>query len=108
MNKTLLVTAALVVMPLYAFAQAGQRSEDRDDPRDAALERMLRELGGGGDMHGGGGLRRGAAFLLRSGESTVAVRCDPRESMRTCLDITLTLLDKARAAAPSGTPTPPR
>jgi hypothetical protein len=39
----------------------------------------------------------------------VAVRCDPRETMRACVDATTTLLERARSALPpSGTPaTPP-
>jgi hypothetical protein len=110
MYKSLLVTAALLLAPLPAFSQGGPRSEDRDtypDRRDRGdLESMLRDLGE--EIRGGirSGLARGAAFLLRSGDATVAVRCDPRDSMRACVDATLTLLERARTAVPPGT-TPP-
>jgi hypothetical protein len=108
MNKALLVMAALVLTPLPASGQ-GARPDDRDghERRDTEIERILRELGGD-DMRGGG-LRRGAGFFLRSGDSTVAVRCDPRESMRSCLDTTLTLLERVRSAAGGAPPAaPPR
>ncbi len=53
--------------------------------------------------HGREGLRRGgAAFFLRSGDGTVAVRCDPQDSMKSCVDATLTLMDRARSMQPSG------
>lgn len=111
MKKALLLATALAVIPLPAFSQGGARSEDRDhfDHRsDRDLAGLLRELGG----PRGGGFGRGAAFYLRSGDATVAVRCDPGDSMRACVDATLTLLEKARAALPQpgGTgpaPTPP-
>jgi hypothetical protein len=53
---------------------------------------------------------------LRNGDASVAVRCDPQDSMKSCVDSTLTLLDRARSmqppgAAPGGTPggqPPPR
>jgi hypothetical protein len=35
------------------------------------------------------------------------VRCDPGDSMRACVDATLMLLDKARAALPQAGSTPP-
>jgi len=99
--KVLLLTAALVLVALPALSQGVSRSEDQDysrDRRDTEIDRVLRELGEDGR---GGGLRRGAGFLLRSGDVTVAVRCDPRDSMRACVDVILTLLEKAKAAAPS-------
>jgi hypothetical protein len=112
MNKALLLTAALVLVPLPALSQGGSRSDDREygDRRDD-IERALRDIaeearGGGGG--GGGGPRRGASFLFRSGDATIAVRCDGKESMRACVDATLALLDKARTATPPSAPTPPR
>jgi hypothetical protein len=39
---------------------------------------------------------------LRNGDATVAVRCDPQDSMKSCVDSTLTLLDHARTMQPSG------
>jgi hypothetical protein len=41
--------------------------------------------------------RGGAGFFLKHGDSIVAVRCDPRDSMRSCVDSTLTLLERARS-----------
>jgi hypothetical protein len=40
---------------------------------------------------------------LRNGDSVVAVRCDPQDSMKACVDATLTLLDRARSMQSSGT-----
>jgi hypothetical protein len=111
MYKPLLVAAALILAPLPAMSQGGPRPEDRDtttDRRDRGdLESMLRDLGE--EIRGGirGGFGRGAAFFLRHGEATVAVRCDPRDSMRACVDATLTLLERARTAAPPGATPPP-
>jgi hypothetical protein len=101
MTKALLLTALLMLAPLPAASQ----SEDRDrDSRRGDVEELLREMGDGVL----GGRRGGASFLLRSGDATVAVRCDPQDSMRTCVDATLTLLERARALAPTGgTSTPP-
>jgi hypothetical protein len=53
--------------------------------------RLLREHGGGGGP--------GARFVLRRGDAFMAVRCDPRESMRSCIDATAALLEQARALA---------
>jgi hypothetical protein len=106
MKKVLLMTAALLLLPLPALSQEQSRSEDRDysgHRRDRDVEGLLRDLGV--SARGGGG--RGAAFFLRSGDATVAVRCDPADSMRACVDVTLTLLEKARAALPQGGSTSP-
>jgi hypothetical protein len=109
MKKVLLLAAAVAVTPLPALSQEGPRSEDRgysDHRRDRDLDGLLRELGG--MRGGGGGGGRGAAFFLRSGDATVAVRCDPNDSMKACVDVTLTLLEKARATLPqSGATSPP-
>jgi hypothetical protein len=43
---------------------------------------------------------------VRSGDTRVGVVCDRGESMRSCLDVALTLLDKAKqigSAGPSAT-----
>ena len=63
------------------------------------LEELLRDIGDDGP---GRRLRRGAGFLLRSGDATMAVRCDPQENMRACVDATTTLLERARSALPPG------
>jgi hypothetical protein len=105
MKKALVLAAALALLPLPALSQGMSHSEDRDSSdhrKDRDLEGVLRELGSG--MRGGGA--RGASFFLRSGDATVAVRCDPGDSMRACVDATLTLLEKAKAALPQAGTTP--
>lgn len=111
MNKFILLAAGLLLLPLPAFSQSSS-GDDRDSSvgrRDRDLEELLRGLG---DDISGGSLRRGAGFLLRSGDATVAVRCDPRDSMRSCVEATTLLLERARASMPPGggaSPgTPPR
>jgi hypothetical protein len=106
MKKALILGAVLALLPLPALSQGMSRSEDRDSDyrKDRDLDGILREFGLG--MRGGGP-GRGASFFLRSGDSTVAVRCDAGDSMKACVDATLTLLDKARAALPQAGSTPP-
>jgi hypothetical protein len=95
MTKAFLLTALLMLAPLPAASQ----SDDQDRAsRRGDLEELLREMGDGVSA----ARRGGASFLLRSGDATVAVRCDPQDSMRTCVDATLTLLERARALAPTG------
>jgi hypothetical protein len=108
MKKALVVAAGLMLVALPALSQSSTDSDDRSyDRRDRDdLEELLRGIGDDGP---GRRLRRGAGFLLRSGDATVAVRCDPQENMRACVDATTTLLERARATLPpAGTPpTPP-
>ena len=103
MKKALLIAAGLALIALPALAQSSNDPEDRGrsyDRRDRDdLEELLRGIG---DDGAGSRLRRGAGFLLRSGDATVAVRCDPQENMRACVDATTTLLERARAALPPG------
>ena len=102
MTKALLLTALLMLAPVPASSQ-GSDDRDRESRRRRDLEELLRDIGDGRP-----GSRRGASFLLRSGDATVAVRCDPQDSMRACVDATLTLLDRARTMMPTGgTGTPP-
>jgi hypothetical protein len=102
MNRAFVITAVLLLSPLPAFSQSPPAGEGRDSSysrRDRDLEELLRGIGDGGRE----GMRRGgAAFFLRSGDAMVAVRCDPQDSMRACVDATLTLLDRARSMQPSG------
>lgn len=78
------------------------RSEDDDDgPK-------------GGHRHGHGG---GARFMFRSGDTQLSVKCDNQESMRSCVDAAITLMERARSlptqapaapASPSGPGANPR
>lgn len=103
MKKALVMAAGLMLIALPALSQssadtdARDRSYDRRDRDD--LEELLRGIGDDGS---GSRLRRGAGFLLRSGDATVAVRCDPQETMRACVEATTTLLERARTALPPG------
>jgi len=103
MNKAIIVAAMLSLSSPPAFSQSASGADGRDSSTriDRALEELLRG-GGGGDFDRV--LRRGggAAFFLRHGDATIAVRCDPQDSMKSCVDNTLTLLDKARSMQPSG------
>jgi hypothetical protein len=107
MNRAFVITAVLLLSPFPAFGQNDPGGEGHDSSysrKDRDLEDFLRGIGGRE-----GTRRGGAAFFLRNGDAMVAVRCDPQDSMKSCIDSTLTLLDHARAmqpsgAAPSGTP----
>ena len=100
MNRAFVITAVLLLSPFPAFGQNDPGGEGHDSSysrKDRDLEDLLRGIGGRE------GLRRGgAAFFLRSGDAMVAVRCDPQDSMKSCVDSTLTLLDHARTMQPSG------
>ena len=103
MNKAFVITAVLLLSPFPAFSQTAAGGEGRDfsySRKDRDLEDILRGIGD----HGREGTRRGggASFFLRSGDGTLAVRCDPQDSMKSCVDATLTLLDRARSMQPSG------
>jgi hypothetical protein len=102
MNRAFVITAVLLLSPLPAFSQTAPGGEGRDSSysrKDRDLEDILRGIGD----HGREGPRRGgASFFLRSGDGTLAVRCDPQDSMKSCVDATLTLLDRARSMQPSG------
>jgi hypothetical protein len=107
MNKAFVITAVLLLTPFPALSQTAPGGDGRDSSysrkdrdKDRDLEDILRGMGD----HGREGPRRGggAAFFLRSGDGTVAVRCDPQDSMKSCVDATLTLLDRARSMQPSG------
>jgi len=102
MNRAFVITAVLLLSPLPAFSQTAPGGEGRDSSysrKDRDLEDILRGIGD----HGREGTRRGgASFFLRSGDGTLAVRCDPQDSMKSCVDATLTLLDRARSVLPPG------
>ena len=102
MNRAFVITAVLLLSPFPAFGQNAPEGDEHDSSysrKDRDLEDILRGIGG----HGREGMRRGgAAFFLRNGDASVAVRCDPQDSMKSCVDATLTLLDRARSMQPSG------
>ena len=102
MYRAFVITAAILLSPLPAFSQNAPAGEGRDtsySQRDRDTDEILGAL----REHRREGFRRGgASFVLRHGDSTVAVRCDPQDSMKACVDATLTLLDHARSMAPSG------
>src|SRR3954467_11869907 len=114
MAKALLMAVGLALLASPALSQSSSRSEEREPQPD----RRERDQWRGRDQwhddeRGGGG--RGARFMIRNGDAVVAVRCDGSESMRACVDATLTLLERVRAlpAAPTsspgpGSPQPPR
>jgi hypothetical protein len=103
MNRTFLMATMLLLISPPAFSQnapSGDGRESSSSRMDRDLDDIMRAIG----ESGRGVLRRGggAAFFLRHGDATIAVRCDPQESMKSCVDNTLTLLDKARSMKPPG------
>lgn len=104
MNRAFFITAVLLLISPPAFGQnvAGGDGRDASHARmDRDLEDLLRGLG----EYGRAGLRGGGAgFFLRNGDAMIAVRCDPQDSVKSCVDATLTLLDKARSMQPSPAP----
>ena len=105
------MTAVILLSPLPAFSQnaPGDGHDASYSQRDRDMDEILGAIG----ERGREGMRRGGArFVLRHGDSMIAVRCDPQDSMKACVDATLTLLDHARSmtppgTAPSGAPQPP-
>jgi hypothetical protein len=118
MRKAIILAAGAALLATSASGQSSWR--DRDDDRrgwreerreggrdrDEMRGRSMRDDDEGGRSEEGG-RSRPARFALRSGDARLAVRCDDRESMRACLDATLTLFDKIRTqAATSGSTAP--
>ena len=100
MNRAFVITAVLMLSPFPAFGQnAGEGRDSSYSRKDRDMEDILRGIGDSGRE---GTRRGGAAFFLRNGDAIVAVRCDPQDSMKSCVDATLTLLDRARSMQPSG------
>jgi hypothetical protein len=103
MRTAILVAVSLMLTTLPASSQDSGTNDNHGPSyghRDRDLEDLLSEID---DRMSGRGSIRGASFLLRSGEATLAVRCDPRDSMRSCVDAATTLLERAHAAMPPGT-----
>ena len=102
MKQALLIAVGVLVMSSPSFSQGSTETELRGGRAYDLQDRQLAELlSGVGDVPSGRRLGRGAGFLLRSGDTTVAVRCDPQETMRACVEATTTLLERARATLPS-------
>ena len=111
MKRAFVITVMLVLSSFPSFSQATFGGDERDSSsarKDRDLDDILRGVG----EYGREGMRRGrgASFLLRSGDATLAVRCDPQDTMKACVDAALTLVDRARSmqqgTAPGGTPGP--
>jgi hypothetical protein len=65
------------------------------------MRRMMRQ----GEMGGGMGMgmgRAGARFMLRAGDVRLGVQCSPGEPMKACVDAAISLMDRAKTMAPSG------
>ena len=105
MNKAVVAAAMLLLSSSPAFSQNAPGVDGRDSS-SSRIDRDVDELLRGVGDYGRGVMRRGggAAFFLRKGDATIAVRCDPQDTMKSCVDNTLTLLDKARSMEPAGAP----
>jgi hypothetical protein len=100
MKRALFAAVGLMLAVLPAFGQSSEDAGDRGPSysrHDRDLDDLLRGLDSRMSERGP---QRGAGFLLRAGDATLAVRCDPRDSMRACVDAATTLLERARAAMP--------
>ena len=107
MNKAILIAAGLILATAPAFAQGHSRSDDRDRYSDRD-DRGDRDRGSwrhhmDDDDDRGERRSRGARFMMRTGDSMIDVRCDPGESMRSCVDATMTLMDRVRSLPPATT-----
>jgi hypothetical protein len=92
--------------------ERGRRSDMRDGmrggPLDNDTDRYADRSGHDEGRQGGEGRGRrdyprgpGAGFWIKSGELSLGARCPQGESMRSCVDAALVLLDRAKASPPS-------
>jgi hypothetical protein len=110
MHKALFLAIALALSASSAHAQGRDWNRDDDDDwgrRSEYRDERGRERDDDGwreERRGrfSGRRVRGARFVVRSGETRLAVVCDPGETMRNCVDAALTLLDRAKQAGSTG------
>ena len=100
MQRTLIALAAMIVLAWPALGQSWSRWDERDSSDREDRGRSSKEYPRWHDMGDHHGSGRGARFMVRSGDSVVAVRCDGSESMRSCVDATLVLLERVRSSSP--------
>jgi hypothetical protein len=100
MQRMLIALAGVIVLASPALSQNWSRWDDRDSSDHEDRGRSKRDYPRWHDMDDHHGSGRGARFMVRSGDSAVAVRCDGSESMRSCVDATLVLLERVRSSSP--------
>jgi hypothetical protein len=107
MIKPLPLAVGLALLASPALSESSPRPDDRDsysDRRDRDRDRGWGRDGWRDDERGRPD--RGARFMVRNGDAVVSVRCDGSESMRACVDATLTLLERVRSMPPAPTSGP--
>ncbi|MBS7695856.1 MULTISPECIES: hypothetical protein [unclassified Chelatococcus] len=74
--------------------------EDRDEQRDwRSSMHEMHDHDHDDEDHGGG-----SGFLIRSGDTRLAVRCGDRETMRSCVDAALVLFDRVQSRVTADKP----
>ena len=82
--------------------RAGQRDSDMDRYADHnGRDESRQDESGGRRLHSRGA---GAGFWIKSGELSLGAKCPQGESMRSCVDAALLLLERAKAAPPTNAP----
>lgn len=107
-------TAVLAILSLPALSQGFPRDEERGRGYDRGYGRddgmMGRRYDGRGRDERGdrsdGGAGRGSSFQMKIGDTNIDVKCDPRETLRDCVDAATTLLDKSRSMTSTAGPNP--
>lgn len=103
MLKTFVVVACVALVSAPALSQAYPRDEGRGSSYDRDYDRKDNMKDGRDKDHDdkhesvSGMSKSGAMFKIRIGEAEMKVKCDPSESMRSCVDAALALLEKARS-----------
>jgi hypothetical protein len=112
MPNAIILAASLVLAATLAWGQGYPRSHDDDragwrDER-AGFSRDHDDLRGRSTRdEDGGHYARSASFFLRSADTRLGVRCDERESMRSCVDAALSLFDKVHSLPGTSSTSPP-